>query len=64
MIKFNRFIKGGITINEYEKKIIFSASFILLINIFIYQIGVSLDIVKGNDYINTIKSKIVNYYSW
>ena len=63
MLKFNRFIKGGITINEYEKKIIFSASFILLINIFIYQIGISSDIVKANDNISKIKSKIFNYFS-
>jgi len=63
MLKFNRFIKGGITINEYEKKIIFSASFILLINIFIYQIGISSDIVKANDNISKIKSKIFAYFS-
>jgi hypothetical protein len=63
MLKFNRFIKGGITINEYEKKIIFSASFILLINIFIYQIGISSDIVKANDNISKIKSKIFDYFS-
>ena len=63
MLKFNRFIKGGITINEYEKKIIFSASFILLINIFIYQIGISSDIVKANDYISKIKSKLFDYFS-
>ena len=58
MIKFNRFIKGGITINQYEKKIIYSVSFILLTNIIIYEFGISLDIDKIKSYIDEWKYKL------
>ncbi len=58
MLKFNRFLSGGITVNEYEKKFIFTASFILLINIFIYELGISLDVNKLRMYIDKFKQKL------
>jgi len=54
MIKFNRFLPGGVTVNEYEKYFIFNASVILLINILIYELGISLDIDKVKNYIDNL----------
>jgi len=63
MIKFNRFIKGSILVNEYEKKFIFDVSFILLINILIYELGISLNLDKVKPYIDELKSKIITISS-
>jgi hypothetical protein len=35
-------VDGNIVVNIYEKKFIFSGAFILLVNIFIYELGISL----------------------
>lgn len=55
MIKFNPFKNGGIFINEYEKKFIFSSSVILLINVIIYEIGITVDVNKIKNYIDIFK---------
>jgi hypothetical protein len=57
MVKFNPFRNGGVLINEYEKKFIFSGSVILLINIIIYEIGIKIDVDK-------MKTRIDNYKEW
>lgn len=41
MLRFNRFVNGNVLVNMYEKKLIFSGSFILLINILIYQLHIT-----------------------
>ena len=58
MLKFNRFLSGGVTVNEYEKKFIFTASAILLINILIYEVGISLNIDKVKTYIDKLKREV------
>lgn len=58
MVKFNPFKSGGTFINEYEKKFIFSGSVILLINIMIYEVGISLNVDKVKGYIDSFKERI------
>jgi hypothetical protein len=55
MIKFNPLKNGGIFINEYEKKFIFSSSIILLINVIIYEIGFTVDVNKVKSHIDVFK---------
>jgi hypothetical protein len=55
MAKFNPLKNGGIFINEYEKKFIFSGSVILLLNIIIYEIGISLNVDKLKTHIDILK---------
>jgi hypothetical protein len=57
MIKFGPFKNGGVFINEYEKKFIFSGSVILLINVLIYEIGIKIDVNKW-------KGRIESYKQW
>jgi len=63
MLKFNRFINNEITVNKYEKKFIFTASTILLLNILIYEFGIFFNIERLKNYIDIFKQYIItNYY--
>jgi len=59
MVKFNPLKNGGIFINEYEKKFIFSSSIILLINVIIYEIGIKVDVNKVKSHIDVFKEWLV-----
>jgi hypothetical protein len=59
MIKFNRFTDGGVLVNVYEKKIIFSGAAILLINMLLYEFGIYLQNTKINDYFLRVKKTIM-----
>lgn len=61
LAKFNRFVSGGVFIQEYEKKFIFSGAAILLLNIFIYEVGISLKIDKIKEWIEIWKSKLFTF---
>lgn len=58
MMKFGPFKNGGVFINEYEKKFIFSGSVILLINVIIYEIGIKIDVNKWKNRIDVYKEMI------
>lgn len=63
MIKFNYFTKGNIYIYEYDKKFIFSGSLILLLNLFIYELGISLNTNNITSFIEKWKSKLISKIS-
>lgn len=43
-MRFNIFSNDTLTINQYEKNIIFSSAFLLFINTLIYEIGLNLNV--------------------
>ena len=63
MLRFNRFVNGNVLVNMYEKKLIFSGSLVLLINILIYQLHITFTnkITYIVDYIkNIVKEYVYN----